>query len=107
GAGGAHREACAEVPGRLMLGAALRFGFGTASLLAGGWVLRALQGTPESLGATPAEIAPAARRSPQYRDGKFVNLEASSGMTADREAQRMLLRDLANAGNSGKPPGPI
>lgn len=90
-----------------MLGAALRFGFGTASLLAGGWVLRALQGTPESLGATPAEIEPVARRSPQYRDGKFVNLEAPSGMTADREAQRMLLRDLANAGNSGKPPGPI
>ena len=41
----------------MLVRAALRFGFGTASLLAGGWVLRALQGTPESLGATPAEIA--------------------------------------------------
>ena len=36
--------------------AALRFGFGTASLLAGGWVLRALNGAPAALGASPAEI---------------------------------------------------
>ena len=37
-----------------VLGSALRFGFGTVSLFAGGWVLRALQGTPASLGAAPA-----------------------------------------------------
>lgn len=87
---------------------ALRYGFGTASLLAGGWVLRALQGTSEALGATPAEIAPVARRSPHYRDGKFNNLEpSSSGLPMDRELQRKLLRDLANAGALGKPPGPI
>ena len=87
---------------------ALRFGFGTASLLAGGWVLRALQGTPASLGATPAEIAPVARRSPHYKEGKFLNLEASSsGLPMDRELQRKLLRDLANAPSVGKPPGPI
>lgn len=86
---------------------AVRYGFGTASVLAGGWVLRALQGTPASLGATPAEIAPVARRSPHYRDGKFTNLEPPSGLTMDREVQRMLLRDLANAGSVGKPPGPI
>ncbi len=70
GAGGAHREAAAEVPGRLMVvRAALRFGFGTASLLAGGWVLRALHGAPAALGASPAEIEAVARRSPNYRDG--------------------------------------
>ncbi|KWX60226.1 MBL fold metallo-hydrolase [Mycobacterium sp. NAZ190054] len=86
---------------------ALRYGFGTASLFAGGWVLRALQGTPASLGATPAEVAPVARRSPHYRDGKFVNLEPPSGITMDRELQRMLLRDLANAASWGKPPAPI
>ncbi len=87
---------------------ALRYGFGTASLFAGGWVLRALQGTPAALGATPAEIAPVARRSPHYKDGKFVNLEASSsGLPMDRELQRKLLRDLANAGSAGKPPAPI
>ncbi|MDY6997461.1 MAG: MBL fold metallo-hydrolase [Actinomycetota bacterium] len=90
-----------------MFRSALRFGFGTASLLAGGWVLRALQGTPAALGATPAEIAPAARRSPHFQDGKFVNLEPPSGITVDRELQRALLRDLANAGDRGKPSGPI
>ncbi|MGE0777988.1 MBL fold metallo-hydrolase [Mycolicibacterium sp.] len=87
--------------------AALRLGVGTASLVAGGWVLRALQGTPASLGAAPAEIAPVARRSPNYRDGKFVNLEPPSGITMDREMQRMLLRDLANMRALGKPPKPI
>jgi L-ascorbate metabolism protein UlaG (beta-lactamase superfamily) len=87
---------------------ALRFSFGTASLLVGGWTLRALQGTPASLGATPAEIAPVARRSPHYKNGKFVNLEASSsGLPMDRELQRKLLRDLANAGSAGKPLAPI
>ena len=39
-----------------MFSAALRFGFGTASLLGAGWVLRALQGTSASLGATPADL---------------------------------------------------
>lgn len=92
----------------MVVRAALRFGFGTASLLAGGWVLRALQGTPAALGATPAEIAAVANRSPHYRDGVFRNLEpSSSGLTMDRELQRKLLRDLANAGSSGKPPGAI
>ncbi|AFM19086.1 putative Zn-dependent hydrolase of beta-lactamase fold protein [Mycolicibacterium chubuense NBB4] len=91
----------------MVVRSALRFGFGTASLLAGGWVLRALQGTPASLGATPAEIAPVARQSPHFRDGKFVNLEPPSGITMDREAQRVLLRDLANVGSAGKPPRPI
>jgi L-ascorbate metabolism protein UlaG (beta-lactamase superfamily) len=87
--------------------AALRLGFGTASVLAGGWVLRALQGTPASLGATPAEIAAVARQSPHFRDGKFVNLEPPSGITMDREMQRKLLRDLANMGSAGKPSGSI
>ncbi len=39
-----------------MISAALRIGFGTASVLAGGWALRALQGTPSALGASPVEI---------------------------------------------------
>ncbi len=88
-----------------VLGTALRFGFGTVSLFAGGWVLRALQGTPASLGAGPAEIMPVARHSPNFRDGKFVNLEPPSETTG--ELQRALIRDLANAGGHGKPPRPI
>jgi len=91
----------------MVVKAALRFGFGTASLLAGGWALRALQGTSTALGATPAEIAAVAGRSPRFRDGVFSNLEAPSGIRMDGELQRTLLRDLANAGSLGKPPGPI
>ncbi len=91
----------------MVVKAALRFGFGTASLLAGGWALRALQGTSTALGATPAEIAAVAGRSPRYRNGVFSNLEAPSGIRMDGELQRTLLRDLANAGSLGKPSGPI
>jgi len=91
----------------MVVKAALRFGFGTASLLAGGWALRALQGTSAALGATPAEIAAVADRSPRFRNGVFSNLEAPSGIRMDGELQRTLLRDLANAGSLGKPPGPI
>ena len=53
----------------MVVRAALRFGFGTASLLAGSWVLRALHGAPAALGASPAEIEAVARRSPHFRDG--------------------------------------
>ena len=78
----------------MVVRAALRFGFGTASLLAGGWALRALHGTPAALGATPGEIASVAHRSPHYHDGVFKNLEpSSSGLPMDRELQRKLLRD--------------
>ena len=39
-----------------MLRAALRIGFGTATLLGGSWVLRAFHGAPAALGAGPGEI---------------------------------------------------
>ncbi|TFV56198.1 hypothetical protein E4P42_20080 [Mycobacterium sp. PS03-16] len=90
-----------------MIQAALRFGFGTASLLAGGWVLRALQGTPASLGATPAEINAVAARSPQFRDGAFVNLEPSATMSLDAEQRRMLMRELVIGNDRGRPGRPI
>jgi len=38
----------------MVVRAALRFGFGTASLLAGRWPLRALPGAPAAPGASPA-----------------------------------------------------
>lgn len=90
-----------------MVRAALRFGFGTASLLAGGWVLRALQGTPAALGASPAEIHAVARRSPHFRDGAFVNLDPASAISLDGEQQRLLLRELVGARDASRPPAPI
>lgn len=53
----------------------LRLVAGTASLAAGGWLVRALHGAPDALGAHPASIAAVTAGSPHYRDGVFVNLE--------------------------------
>jgi L-ascorbate metabolism protein UlaG (beta-lactamase superfamily) len=87
--------------------AALRFGFGTASLLAGSWLLRALRGTPAALGASPAEIEAVARRSPNFSDGVFVNIEPAASISLDREQRRLLARELVGVRDTGRPPGPI
>ena len=87
----------------MVVRAALRFGFGTASLLAGGWVLRALHGAPAALGATPAEIAGRRQRSPNYQDGVFVNLDPASGISLDREEQRKLVCDLIGLRDAARP----
>lgn len=86
---------------------AVRIGFGTATLLAGGWVLRAMQGAPAALGASPAEIEPIARRSPNYRDGSFVNTDPASTISIDREQQRLLLREMLGSRAATKPAAPI
>jgi L-ascorbate metabolism protein UlaG (beta-lactamase superfamily) len=91
----------------MLVRAALRFGFGTASLLAGSWLLRALHGAPTALGASPAEIQAVARRSPNFQDGVFVNIDPASNVSLDREQQRLLLRELVGSRDSGRPPGPI
>ena len=90
-----------------MVRTALRFGFGTASLLAGGWVLRALHGTPASLGATPADIRPLAKRSSNYQDGVFVNIDPASPVNLDRDQRRLLMRELAGGRSDSRPRGPI
>ncbi|MBS1691829.1 MAG: MBL fold metallo-hydrolase [Actinobacteria bacterium] len=90
-----------------MLRTALRFGFGTASLLGGGWVLRALQGTPAAFGATPADIRAVAGRSPHFRDGVFVNVDPAAVVTLDRDQRRTLIRELTGSRGEGRPRGPI
>jgi L-ascorbate metabolism protein UlaG (beta-lactamase superfamily) len=87
--------------------AALRLGFGTASLLAGSWALRAVHGAPAALGASPAEILAVARRSPHFQDGVFVNIDPASTISLDREQQRLLLRELIGSRSTGRPPRPI
>jgi len=91
----------------MVVRAALRLGFGTASLLAGGWVLRALNGAPAALGATPAEIEAVARRSPNYQDGVFVNVDPASGISLDSEEQRKIVWDLIGSRDAAKPPRAI
>jgi L-ascorbate metabolism protein UlaG (beta-lactamase superfamily) len=90
-----------------MLRAALRLGFGTATLLGGGWVLRALHGAPAALGASPLAIRQVAERSPNYRDGVFVNIDPTSTLNMDREQQRLLLREFAGGRAATKPAAAI
>src|SRR5262245_36861879 len=91
----------------MVVRAALRFGFGTASMLAGTWVLRALRGAPAALGAPPAEIEVVSRRSPNFRDGAFVNVDPASGISLDREEQRQIVWELIGSRGKSQPGGPI
>jgi L-ascorbate metabolism protein UlaG (beta-lactamase superfamily) len=90
-----------------MLRSALRLTAGTATLAAGGWTLRALHGAPAALGATPAAIRAAAERSPNYRDGAFVNVDPASMLSPDREQLRLALQELVRGRASGRPAAPI
>jgi L-ascorbate metabolism protein UlaG (beta-lactamase superfamily) len=85
---------------------ALRLGVGTATLLGGGWVLRALRGAPAALGAGPLAIREVANGSPNYHDGAFVNIDPASMFEVNREEQRILLREILH-GRAGRPPGDI
>jgi L-ascorbate metabolism protein UlaG (beta-lactamase superfamily) len=89
-----------------MLQGTLRLGFGTATLLGGGWLLRALHGAPAALGASPLAIRAVAERSPNYRDGAFVNLEPAS-LNMDREQQRLLLNEFIGGRGESRPAAPI
>src|SRR5437588_4659522 len=89
-----------------MLRGALRVGVGTATLLGGGWVLRALRGAPAALGASPLAIREVANGSPNYREGAFVNIDPASMFEINREEQRILLREMLH-GRAGRPRGDI
>ena len=90
-----------------MLGAALRFAVGTATVATSGWVLRALQGSPSAVGARPDEIHPVAKRSPNYRNGAFVNIDPASAVNLDREQRRLLMRELVGSRDASRPGSPI
>src|SRR6185312_8829433 len=89
-----------------MLRAAARVGVGTATLLGGGWLLRALHDAPAALGAGPLDIRPVAQGSPNYRDGAFVNIDPASGTQITREEQRIVLREMLR-GRAGRAAGDI
>ncbi|MEZ0363814.1 MBL fold metallo-hydrolase [Mycobacterium sp. pUA109] len=90
-----------------MLRGALRLAAGTATLAAGSWAVRALHGAPAALGATPAAIRAVAERSPNYRDGVFVNTDPASMINLDREQQRLVLRELIGGRAASRPAAPI
>lgn len=86
---------------------ALRLAAGTASLAGGGWLLRALNDAPASLGAGPGDIRPVAGHSPNYRDGVFHNLEPASALRLDTEENRLVLFDMLSSRSVSRPPGTI
>lgn len=86
-----------------MLRAALRLAAGTASLATGGWILRALNDAPASLGAGPGVIGPVADRSPHYRDGVFHNMEPASPLRLDAEENRLVLFDMLSSRSASRP----
>jgi L-ascorbate metabolism protein UlaG (beta-lactamase superfamily) len=90
-----------------MLRGALRLAAGTVTLATGGWVLRALHGAPAALGAQPAGIRTVSERSPNFRDGVFVNLEPASRFSIDREEQRQLLWEVVGRRTTTRPPAAI
>ncbi|MBV9352960.1 MAG: MBL fold metallo-hydrolase [Mycobacterium sp.] len=90
-----------------MLQGALRLAAGTATLAAGGWALRALHGAPAALGASPAAIRKVAERSPNYRNGVFVNADPAGLFNLDREQQRLILRAIFGGRAITRPSAPI
>jgi L-ascorbate metabolism protein UlaG (beta-lactamase superfamily) len=80
---------------------------GTAGLVTGGWVLRALHGAPAALGAGPSEIGSVAERSPNFHDGVFANLETPTPAAMTREQQRTVIRELLVGGAAGRPAAEI
>lgn len=90
-----------------MLRGALRLAGTTASLVAGGWTVRALRGTPAALGAAPTAIDAVSARSPNYRDGVFHNLERAAMVNMDREQRRLMVRELFADRMGRRPAAPI
>lgn len=90
-----------------MVGRALRLAAGTASLAAGGWLVRALHGTPAALGADPESIQTVSQRSPHYRDGVFLNLDPASLFQLDREELRLIAWELVVNRGGSRPTKPI
>ena len=90
-----------------MLWQAARLVGGTAALIGGGFALRALQGAPEALGASPVEIDAVAKGSPNYHDGVFTNLEPSSTVNLTRQQQFVLAREVIGGSADQNPPAPV
>ena len=87
--------------------AAIRLAAGTASLAAGGWLLKTMSGTPAALGASEAAIRASAARSPNYRDGLFHNIEPSSPLRMDAEENRLAIFEVISGNAASRPSGEI
>src|SRR3954465_4026068 len=80
---------------------------GTAAVAGGGWGLRAVQGAPSALGASPVDIDAVAKRSPNYHDGVFKNLEPASETSLTRQEQFLLVREIVGTSSRQQPAKPV
>ena len=90
-----------------MLRQAVRLVGGTAAVVSGGWALRALRGAPEALGASPLDINPVAKNSPNWHDGVFENLEPASEASLTRQQQFRLVGEVLTSNDGRRPPFPV
>jgi len=90
-----------------MLRSALRLAAGTASVAAGGWLLRALHGSVTAIGGDPASIGAACEASPNYHDGVFENLDPASVQLMDLEQFRIIAWELLGPRSESRPKKPI
>jgi L-ascorbate metabolism protein UlaG (beta-lactamase superfamily) len=85
----------------------MRQAAGVATVLGGGWLIRALRGAPAAVGADRRDIRPVAQRSPNSRDGAFVNLDPASMISLDRQQQWVLAREFLDGRAATRPAAPI
>ena len=86
---------------------AVRLVGGTAAVVGGGWALRAAQGVPAALGASPLEVNPVAKGSSNWGDGVFHNLEPASESSMTRQDQFRLVGELFTSNEHRRPPFPV
>ena len=99
-----------RAPDGVARGAALRLS-GRHRCSAGGWVLRALQGAPAALGASPVEIDAVAQALAELSATACSSTSSRPPtISLDREEQRMLVRELIgsrDASRSRRAPIPL
>jgi L-ascorbate metabolism protein UlaG (beta-lactamase superfamily) len=89
-----------------MVRSALRLVTGTASMAAGGWLLRALHGSMTAVGGDADAIRAVSQGSPNYHDGIFENLDPASVYVMDREQLREIAWELVGR-SASRPTKPI
>ncbi len=82
----------------------VRTGGAVAFGAAATWVGRAAWGLPVALGATATQLRAVAQGSPQFSDGKFVNVEPSPLTAMDGAS---IMRAWLARDDRGRPAGPV
>ena len=88
-----------------MVRAAFRLAAGTCPLAAGGWMLRALHGAPDALGADPASIRAVAARFPELPRRRLRQPRPASVPQPGRRAITAVAGELVGQRGTSRPTG--